>query len=92
MPDRQDVRLKLMEIYSARRFGHFEATLTGNAVNWHQQGRIHLAARVDNCGAGFGPKTPLIHEAEELPSVAPCLPPWLRKPLSLSLSRRCGLS
>ena len=39
MPDRQDIRLKLMEIYSARGdLRHFETTLARN-----QQGRIHMA-------------------------------------------------
>ena len=74
MPDRQDVRLKLMEIYSARGdLRHFEATLTemqSTGINKEES----IWQRVEQLCAGFGPKNPLIHEAEELPSVAPVAP------------------
>ena len=74
LPDRQDVRLKLMEIYSARGdLRHFDATLTdmqATGINKEES----IWQRVEQLCAGFGPKNPLIHEAEELPPVAPAVP------------------
>ncbi|RTL03116.1 MAG: hypothetical protein EKK59_00780 [Neisseriaceae bacterium] len=68
MPDRQDIRLKLMEIYSARGdLRHFETTLAdmqATGINKEES----IWRRVEQLCAGFGPKNPLIHDAEDQPS------------------------
>lgn len=73
LPERQDIRLKLMEIYSARGdLRHFEATLTdmqATGINKEES----IWQRVEQLCAGFGPKNPLIHDVEDLPPSAPAV-------------------
>lgn len=73
LPDRQDVRLKLMEIYSGRGdLRHFEATLAdmqATGINKEES----IWQRVEQLCSGFGPKNPLIHDADDLASAAPVL-------------------